>query len=101
MMAHTISLGGKDYELSTWNLNVLERLQERWDCSIGTVFKDLQKKLEKEGPKTMKLVVSALLIDKYPEMDEHAVGELIDLTNSEACSEALVESIKDAVNKPK
>ena len=91
----TINLGDKDYELSTMNLNVLERLQDRWDVDLDKVFPEMQKRLNKRGPKTLKFVISAMLIDKYPDMDEQTVGTLIDIGNAEACTNAIVKAFGD------
>ena len=93
-MAHTINLGGKDYELSTMNLNVLERLQDRWDVDLDKVFPEMQKRLNKRGPKTLKFVISAMLIDKYPDMDEQTVGSMVDLDNAKVCTDAIVATFE-------
>ncbi len=95
-MSHSIKLGETEYDLSTWNLNVLERLMDLWNCDLGKVFPELQKRLAKEGPKAMKQIVSAMLIDKYPEMTEHMVGSLITLSNASVFTEAITNSITDA-----
>ena len=41
----TIKLGGKDYQLSPLNLNVMADIEEGFDCSIDKVGKMLDKKL--------------------------------------------------------
>ena len=91
----TVNLGGTDYQISPLNLNVLERLQDRWECDLDKLFKEMQKRLDKQGPRTLKFLVSSLLIDQYPEMDEQKVGSLIDLTNAPAMTEAIIKSFDE------
>ncbi len=90
---NTITLGGTEYELSTMNLNMMVRMQERWECDLDKLGDMMTKKLNKEGAKTLRFIISAFLIDQYADMDEKKVGSLIDASNMDHCVEVLTAAV--------
>jgi len=83
----TIKLGGRDYELSPLNLNVLANIEEEFDCGVA----DLGPKLEKRQASALRKLVYILLKDQYSKMTLTKVGELINLSNMAEVSEALAK----------
>ena len=95
----TINLGGTEYELSTLNLNVIERLQDRWGFKIEEFKKEIDKRLDKESAKALKLMMWAMLADNYPEITEQEVGKHINVYNMEAHSKTIIEAMQGTGDK--
>ncbi len=91
----TINLSGKEYELSTLNLNVMERIQEKWGCELGKLTKTIQDRLNKEGAKTLKFLIWAFLVDNYPEITEEQVGSQISIHSMGDHTDAIIEAFKE------
>jgi len=83
----TIKLGGKDYQLSPLNLNVLASIEDEFDCGLDK----LGPRLEKRQASTMRKLVHILLKEQYPDMTLTRVGKFIDLNNMAEISEALAK----------
>lgn len=86
-----ITLGGKDYQLSPLNLNVLADIEEGFDCSVA----EMGPKLEKRHASTLRKLLYILLKDQYPEMTLTKVGELITLSNLGEASEVLAKVLAE------
>lgn len=85
----TIKLGGKDYQLSPLNLNVLADIEEGFDCGIDKVGEMLSKK----QASSLRKLVHILLKEQYPDMALEKIGGLIDLSNMAEVSEALAKTL--------
>ncbi len=72
-----VKLGGKTYTLGPLSLNVMARLQEKWECSVKEALETLQEKLATEEAAATRFFVWCLLVDEYPDLTEEKVGALI------------------------
>ncbi len=90
----TIKLGGDKYEVSTLNLNVMERLQDKWNCSMANLTDTIGERLEKEGAKTLRFMIWAFLTDKYPDVTEQEIGAMIDVHKAQEYTDAILAAFK-------
>lgn len=85
----TIELGGKGYELSPVNLNVLADIEQELNCSID----NLGEAFDKRKATTLRALVWLFLKDKNPELTKEWVGQNVDLDNIEAVSNTIMEIV--------
>ncbi len=90
----TIKLGGTKYQVSILHLNVMERLQDRWDCPRAKLTDTISELLEKEGAKTLRFMVWAFLTDQYPELTEQEIGAMIDVHKAQDYTDAILAAFK-------
>ena len=89
----TIELGGKSYELSPINLNVLTYIEEEFNCSIEGLNKIFNAKGTKKA-KALRDLVHIFLRDNYPDLTKTEIGKLITLKNLTEVSETLGNILK-------
>lgn len=85
--ATTIKLGDTEYELPHCSINVLEEIEEEFQCSTT----QLPELLESRMAGTLKRLLHVLLRKKYPKMTAEKIGELVDIGNLEHVSEELAK----------
>ena len=84
-VAGRLKLGEGEYELPPLTLNMLEKLENEFDCSTT----ELAGLLEKKMAGTLKKLLNVMLRDNYPDMTPEHIGELVDIRNLEAVSTAV------------
>ena len=90
----TIKLGGDKYEVSTLNLNVMERLQDKWDCPMSKLTDTISERLDERGATALKFMVWAFLTDQYPELTEQEIGAMIDVHKAQEYTDAILAAFK-------
>jgi len=86
----TIKLGGKDYELSPININVMGYVEDEFDCNFSELQKVLANKKVKEM-NAVKTLIHILLRDNYPDLTITEMGKLITMDNLKEVSDAVVK----------
>jgi hypothetical protein len=81
----TITLGGKDYELPIFDLNLMDAIENTFGCSIENISQEYEKR---RAGTTKRLLV--LLLSKY-EMTPDKIGELVTMENLAEVSSALAK----------
>lgn len=77
-----IKLGDQEYELPRCSVNILEEMEDEFDCSSV----DIPELLQKRMAGTLKRLLWVLLRKKYPEMTPEIIGDLVDTGNLEHVS---------------
>jgi len=85
----TINLGNSEYELPPLDLNVLDAIEQEFDCSVS----ELGEALQKRQAGSLKRLLYVLLSKKYPDITKEYIGENISIANLEEISNQLAEAM--------
>jgi len=66
---------GKEYKLGPINLNVLDGLEEEFNCGLG----ELNEKLANPRASHLKILLYVLLKQNYPDMTKEQAGKLVSM----------------------
>lgn len=84
----TITLGGKEYQLSPLNLNVMVAIEEEFDCNLPDLGKLFSNKKTKQLTVMSKLIY-ILLKENYPKLTQVELGKMVIVDNLAEISDAV------------
>ena len=88
-----VNLGGKDYTLPMINLNILDAIEEEFNCGLDKI-KDM---FEHRQAGTLRTLVWVILREAYPDLTKEFVGSSIKAKDIGPVSERIFELIKTSM----